>query len=158
MTPLPDPWTGFVIGMATYRLVRLGGWDDWPPIYRLRAWIIGERWIPDLPSLIEYGERIPIEPSSEGGITKIPAPGNFFIDGGEISLPGKQPDTEVDAVRPAYDRPLLAHLFHCPFCLSFWISLLVYGAWLWQPTWSLVVLFPFVLSGFAGLVAKNLDA
>lgn len=44
MTPLPSPWVALVLGLAAFRLTRLGGWDDFPPIERVRAWIIGESW------------------------------------------------------------------------------------------------------------------
>lgn len=150
---IPSPWVGLVLGLAAYRLTRLGGWDDWPPIYRLRAWIIGERWIPDLPwgnpghdvmgDIVEAVER-----AREHGINLPDSP----------ELPGKQPSSEAEGVRPAYDRPLLAHLFHCPFCLGWWISLAVYLWWVLTPAWGLYPVAPFALAGFVGLVAKNLDA
>lgn len=127
--PLPSPWVGLVLGLAAYRLTRLGGWDDWPPIASLRRWIIGEVWVMD----------------------------DYRGDADEIELPGKQPSTPVENLRPAYRRPLLAHLFHCPFCLGWWISLAVYVWWLLMPSWGLYPLAPFALSGFVGLVAKNLD-
>jgi len=154
---IPEPWEGIVLVLATYRLVRLAGWDDWPPIYRLRAWIIGETWIPDVPSLIETGERVPLEPSVEGDIVKIPGPGNFVIHGGEAPLPGKTPDSEAVSVRPGYSRPTLAHLVHCPFCLSWWVSLAAYLGWLAAPEPMMYAAAPFALSAAVGLVAKNLD-
>lgn len=39
---LPDPWTALVIALAAYRLTRLIGWDDLPPIQRLRQKATGE--------------------------------------------------------------------------------------------------------------------
>jgi hypothetical protein len=70
---------------------------------------------------------------------------------------GKLPSSDATDVRPAYRRPTLAHLIHCPFCLGWWISLAVYGAWLAAPRGTLYVLAPFALSGLVGLIAKNLD-
>ena len=122
---IPTPWVALVLTLAAYRWTRLAGWDDFPPIYKLRAWVIGERWIP----------------------------------ASEIQQPGKQPpESDIDEVRPAYDRPLLAHLVHCPFCVGWWISAFTYLAWLASPRATLYVAAPFALSGAVGLIAKNLDA
>lgn len=41
MGPLPGPWPAVVILLGTYRLVRLIGWDDLPPILRLRERLTG---------------------------------------------------------------------------------------------------------------------
>lgn len=38
----PHPWTGVLLALAVYRLCRLIGWDDLPPIARVRAWVTGE--------------------------------------------------------------------------------------------------------------------
>lgn len=32
----------FVLVLAAFRLTRLVGWDEWPPILRARAWLLGE--------------------------------------------------------------------------------------------------------------------
>jgi hypothetical protein len=146
-----------LLTFAAYRTVRFFGWDDWPPIKNTRARLIGEHWIPDIPNLIAHGERQPLVQSEEGGVTKIPGPDNFFIDGGEIELPGKQPSSEAVAVRPAYTRPLLAHFIHCPFCLSAWTCLVGFIAWELFPhavTWMSV---PVAASGAVGLISKNWD-
>jgi hypothetical protein len=145
---IPSPWVGLALALAAYRLTRLGGWDDFPPIAKTRAWILGERWVAeDTPADIESLDLSDRALALIGeGMTQI-AP----------SLPGKQPSSEVGYVRPAYDRPTLAHLFHCPFCLGWWVSLLTYGAWLLDPTWTLYAAAPFALSGVVGLIARNLD-
>jgi hypothetical protein len=57
-----------------------------------------------------------------------------------------------------YDRPTLAHLVSCPFCVGWWISLACYGAWQGDHKWTLIVLAPLAVSGVVGLIAKNLDA
>lgn len=111
--------------LGAYRLTRLGGWDAFPPIARLRARIAGQGWEPGDP---------------------------------EISLPGKTPEPIGDLyLRPTYQRPLLAHLLHCPFCLGWWISLTITAGWYLAPRWTLYALLPFAISGAAGLLAKNLD-
>ena len=136
---IPGPWSAIILSMAAYRLVRFLGWDDWPPIYKARAWLIGERWVAD---------------SAQPRISDQPGP----YESEDLSLPGKQPPSEALGVRPAYDRPLLAHFMHCPFCLSWWVCLTGWICWLIWPhavTWIAV---PWAASGTVGLVAKNLDA
>lgn len=40
---IPSAWVGVVLALAAFRLTRLVGWDDLPPIARVRAWALGER-------------------------------------------------------------------------------------------------------------------
>lgn len=42
---------------------------------------------------------------------------------------------------------------NCPYCSGFWVSLVMYGFWLWQPTATLVFCTPFALS--AGVIALS---
>lgn len=131
---IPSPWEFALLALAAYRLTRLGGWDDFPPIAAVREWILREEWVgTPLFSMEEEIER-------------------------SVSLPGKTPESLAENVRPAYGRPLLAHLVHCPFCLGWWVSLAVYLAWVALPTAALAIAAPFAISGVVGLVAKNLDA
>lgn len=141
MIPLPPPWHALVLGLAAYRLTRLGGWDEFPLAVRLRRWVIGEFWVHAGP---------PPE-----GAEKAAETGR--VDAAGLGLPGKQPTSEVAELRPAYRRPVLAHLVHCPFCLGWWISLAVWAVWAFFPTPALWIAAPLALSGFVGLVAKNLD-
>jgi hypothetical protein len=152
---LPSPWVALVLVFAAYRGTRLLGWDDWPPIYKLRAWAIGEHWIP-LASLVE-DRRFTDTSVPEGEVGHVVMQGHVEI-APDVSLPGKQPSSEAVGVRPAYSRPLLAHLVHCPFCLGWWVSLVAYVAWLALPTATLYLAAPFALSGAVGIIAKNLDA
>lgn len=39
----------------------------------------------------------------------------------------------------------------CPYCAGFWLSLVWWGFWQWQPHWTLVVAVPLAVN--AGLVA-----
>lgn len=59
--------------------------------------------------------------------------------------------------RKSYTRPVLTKFIHCPWCVGFWVGILVYVAWLEQPKWTLYVLAVFALNAAVGLVAKNLD-
>lgn len=38
---IPSPWVALVVALAGYRLQRLAGWDDFPPVARLRLWVTG---------------------------------------------------------------------------------------------------------------------
>lgn len=158
---MPD-WLEFVVViLAAYRLTRLAGWDDFPLAVKLRAWVIGQRWI--VAPLV--GERFVSYDEAEAALadyettstSQFPRPQMVERESGEeVSLPGKQPPSELEGIRPAYDRPTLAHLVHCPFCIGFWISLIVSVAWLiWHPV--AYGLLPFAVSGAVGLIAKNLD-
>lgn len=140
---IPDAWPAAVLVLGAYRVTRFLGWDDWPPIARVRAWVIGERWVADLPDE-PLAQLVAMEESDRG------------LEA-HIELPGKTPSSEADAVRPAYDRPTLAHLVQCPFCLGAWVSLATWAAWNVTETWTLWSLAPFALSGAVGLIAKNLD-
>jgi hypothetical protein len=145
---MPSPFIALVIALAAYRLTRLAGWDDFPLAARIRAWAIGERWI-EPPS----GKQYATLDDAARAIARWEDAGGAD----EVGLPGKQPPSEVEGVRPAYDRPTLAHLVHCPYCIGFYLSAGTYTFWLWQPHWSMFVLMPFALSGVVGLIAKNLD-
>lgn len=144
---IPSPWVTIILTLGAYRLLRLIGWDDFPPVLKVRSWLIGEHWVPlqDDPTFSMYATQNTVDAARAEAR-------------GEPSLPGKQPDSEADHVRPAYRRPLLAHFIHCPFCVGFWISVAVYVAWLEFPTETLYALFAFALSGAIGLISKNWDA
>lgn len=85
------------------------------------------------------------------------ATGETWVPDDDASLPGKTPTSEVPTLRPAYARPTLAHLVHCPFCVGFWISLACWAAFVLWPD-VLYGLGAFAVSGAVGLVAKVLDA
>lgn len=110
---IPSPWVGLILLLGAFRVTRLIGWDDLPPIARLRARLTGE---------VRYVN-----------------------------------STESREEIFRYGRPLLAHFLACPYCQGFWVSLVVYGAWILEPRWVLYALAPFALSGAVGLVARNGD-
>lgn len=39
---IPSPWVAVVLVFATFRLIRLVSYDAFPPVARLRSWIVGE--------------------------------------------------------------------------------------------------------------------
>lgn len=119
---IPSPWIAVVMVFATFRFTRLIGWDDLPPVVRLRAWALGE-----------YTVRTGSSNSMMG-------------------LTGEEPDEVV-----GYRRPTLAHFVHCPFCLGFWNSCIVYVWWLLAPVSCMYGIAAFALGAAVGLMAKNLD-
>lgn len=119
---IPSPWIAVVLALGVYRLCRLVGWDDFPPVAATRAWLVGQR-------VVTVGT------------------GNQ-----QMGLTATDPDETV-----SFARPLLEQFLHCPFCVGFWLGLAAYGAWLWEPRWTLYALFPLALNAAVGLTAKNLD-
>jgi hypothetical protein len=45
----------------------------------------------------------------------------------------------------------------CPWCAGFWISCLWYGAWQWEPKWTLAIAALFTINLGVGLIRGNLD-
>jgi len=137
---VPSTWHFAILALAAFRITRLFGWDEWPPAARARAWLLGEEWhhITDPLALADL-------PSAAGEESNRP------------EAPGRPPNADVPTIEPVYRRPYLAHLFHCPWCLGFWISLIVWGVWQAEHHWTLVLLTPWALAGAASLTARNLD-
>lgn len=38
---IPSPWVALVVVLAVFRLCRLAGWDEFPPVVRARVWLVG---------------------------------------------------------------------------------------------------------------------
>lgn len=45
----------------------------------------------------------------------------------------------------------------CPFCLGFWIAVVVWLVWTAWPHWALIITVPFAISGLLALIAVNLE-
>jgi hypothetical protein len=164
---MPSPFIAVVLVFAAYRLTRLAGWDDFPLAVKIRDLVIGTHWISTVPPEVirvrlEEGESLTdhVKTAWSSGADPLADIREFAerqVNGpDDLGLPGKQPPSEAVAVRPAYDRPTLAHLIHCPFCVGFWISLATWLTWLaWHPVEYGMM--PFAISGAVGLIAKNWD-
>ncbi len=119
---IPSPWAGVLLALGTFRLWRIVGWDDFPPILRVRDWLTRAR---------------------------LTTRGTMNARMGQTG----EPTTVV----VEYGRPLLAHFLGCSYCAGFWVSVGVYLAWLWQPTWVMYGMAPLALSAAVGLIGKRLD-
>lgn len=64
--------------------------------------------------------------------------------------------TQTAAGNWEFDRPTLAHLLQCAWCLGFHLSWSAWVLFWWQPHWTLVAATPFALSTVVGLAAANL--
>lgn len=40
---IPSPWVAVVLALGVFRICRFVGWDEFPPVRRLRARLTGER-------------------------------------------------------------------------------------------------------------------
>jgi len=71
-------------------------------------------------------------------------------------------DTILDDAREATVGRLdpdgkLAELFGCPWCIGFWICIVIAIIWMLAPINTERVMLPFALSAIVGLVATNLE-
>lgn len=55
-----------------------------------------------------------------------------------------------------FRRPTLAHMIQCPYCLGFWLSITIWGAWMLWPEGTIVAMTPFAISTSVGLIKTNL--
>lgn len=62
-----------------------------------------------------------------------------------------------DAKQPKAWRVYLATLIRCPWCAGFYVSVVVWVAWLLEPRWALWAATPWAISAVVGLVKKTLD-
>lgn len=62
--------------------------------------------------------------------------------------------TEEMVHSTAYRRPLLADMLACPWCLGWWVSLALYAAWVFEPTWTLYCAAPLALNVFIAVFAR----
>jgi hypothetical protein len=126
---VPDPWPALLLALATFRVVRLVGWDD--------LTIPARRWLTGVGDADHH--RIAT-----------------FVD--EVVEKGGDPWTGATPPLPISERRFyLSRLVRCPWCLSVHTSLVVYVSWLWQPRVTLGIATVAALSAVVGLTARWLD-
>lgn len=59
-------------------------------------------------------------------------------------------------IPPNY-RDKLAELINCPWCLGFWVSLVMWGLWQIDEHWVEVFATPFAISAAVGIIRTKLD-
>lgn len=124
----PDAWPALILALAAFRLTRLAGWDDLT--IRPRRWLtgLGDDEHKKWASWIEHEQERGADPWQHGA----PPP-----------------------VGPR--RYYLSKLIRCPWCVGFWIALLVTIAYVCAGGYAVLAGMPFALSAVVGLVAKHLD-
>lgn len=114
MSALPAPYVALVLALGVYRITRLLGWDEFPPIARWRDRLLDKR-------------------------------------------PTRQLTNDQSVPAFVFGRPTLAAGWQCPYCLGFWVGLLVWLLWLAVPDFTVYLMAPFALNAVVGIVARNLD-
>lgn len=80
-----------------------------------------------------------------------------ILDEPRQRLVGLPPGWKEGDLIPAHYRNGLAAFINCPWCLGFWISVVLWGAWEISPFWTEVFAFPFAISAGVGIVRGKLD-
>lgn len=66
-------------------------------------------------------------------------------------------DTILNAPRERIlgGRERLSEFLDCPYCSGFWIALAWWGAWEWQPRWTLISASPWAINAASGLISTH---
>lgn len=136
MSHVPGPWAFALLALAAFRLYRLAARDTITEPLREAVSYPDETAVTlDGPRRVELAESSRLE-----------------VVRREMQTP----------IRPdLFPKPLrvyAATLVRCHWCLGWWTSLAVWGAWLAWPHAALVAAAPWALSAVVGLASKNLDA
>lgn len=65
--------------------------------------------------------------------------------------------THWPGIRRSESRATWQKFLHCPWCVGWWVGLLVWASWLIWPHATLVACTPLAINALVGLVTKNLD-
>lgn len=74
---IPHPWVALVLALGACRVTRLVGWDDLPPIVRVRAWVTGQRWQTTSAS-VNAGMGLTNEPTERVAVYRRPLLAHFI--------------------------------------------------------------------------------
>lgn len=127
---IPNPWMFILLALLDYRICRLVGWDDFPPVAKARAWVVGER-------VVRVGT------------------GNQHMN-----LTSTEVDEDVGYKRPTLEHflhcPFCFGFWLCVATTAAWAwagapGHVHYHSWVAYPA------LPFALNGLVGIIARNLD-
>lgn len=184
---MPGWYALVVLGLGIFRLCRLIGWDDITVGVRTRYVGLSDQahsqWTYALGAL----EKIDRDPWDYGvGAMEADAFGfdvgrGLGITSGTITLPPLVGE-RLDFVRMASSHPVaptdvtltimspdarlvpfsrerwyVSKMIRCPWCVGFWLTLVVWSCWQVAPRGTLVVMSLLALSALPGLITKNLD-
>lgn len=144
-------WIAFVIvSLGVFRLVRLAGWDDLTIGLRHRVTGVGDDQHHQIAAMVDafrQGGWDPWDPEDRQQVND--------------ALRETDPDSGLPADAPPIPigprRFYLSKMIRCPWCVGFWISLLVWLLWLAWPSVVVGLNVPLAFSAIVGLVSKNLD-
>lgn len=160
---LPDWYALLLMGLGVYRICRLVGWDDItiPP----RHWLTGlgddehSQWA----HVIDTAKQHDLDPWHM-------TVGDWFDHMGDSPMPplvadhGISYEGAIDEPDKAHFQPPVGHaryyiskMIRCPWCLGWWLGVLVWIAYQAAPRGTLIVMSLFAVSAIPGLVTKNLD-
>ena len=113
-----------ILLLGTISITRLAVSDTFPPILRVRNWVL---------------QRFPFA----GHVSETPFEGRKNIQTGSAYV--SQENTWIGA------------LLHCPYCIGFWVSAAVTGAWVLFPTVTLWACFVMGLRWATGATLNRFD-
>lgn len=128
----PDALACLLLALGVFRLTRLVGWDDLTITLRHKVTGMGDREHHEWASYIDAQRQLGNDPW--------------------------QPTRDVAPPPVTARRFYLSKMIRCPWCVGFWLSLLIWAAWLLAGAWTVGLAVPWALSAAVGIVAKNLDA
>ncbi len=132
----PDAWDFALLALFAFRATRLVGWDD------LTAGLRARITLPDA----EYDQWIEVQHTAE-------QQGQTILQ----YLADERTEILAPLTPPEGARWWAARLIRCPWCIGFWISIVVSLAYYAAPDGTVIVSIPFALSALVGLGAKWLD-
>lgn len=146
MTHVPGPSELALLALAAYRVYRLIARDTITEPAR---------------AAISYPDDQAVTLDSEIHVLP-PAPPKPTPPGYEAHGLGFFPKGDRITVAPEHllSKPLrvyVATLIRCPWCMGFYVSVAVWGAWMLWPRAALIGATPWAIAALVGLIAKNLD-
>lgn len=134
----PSVFDIVVVVLGAWRITRLVVRDAFPPIARIRDWII---------------ERHPTDDTAFLGshVTDPDMTATFTIHGTPVLMGDDEHGMPIWF--PIRDT-VIGGLISCVWCIGFWIATATVAAYAWTPSWTVITLTPFALSAAIGFVDR----